>query len=110
MQKAGEEVRLEARDEMRGLSHFTGDEVAAGTFLRRAEATADDVLHRRSRLAVLTTSNVNVAAFAHVELAMAPHAALNTQDIAEKARRDLLQLLEGVRKATLPSPCIPGCC
>ncbi|KAJ9648480.1 Vacuolar protein-sorting-associated protein 33 [Coniosporium tulheliwenetii] len=28
---------------------------------------------------------------------MAPHAALNTQDIAEKARRDLLQLLEGVR-------------
>lgn len=30
---------------------------------------------------------------------MAPHAALNTADIAEKARRDLLQLLEGVSKA-----------
>ncbi|TKA59575.1 hypothetical protein B0A49_08554 [Cryomyces minteri] len=28
---------------------------------------------------------------------MAPHASINTQDIADKARRDLLQLLEGVR-------------
>lgn len=28
---------------------------------------------------------------------MAPHAALHTSDISEKARRDLLQLLEGVR-------------
>ncbi|KAK3066502.1 hypothetical protein LTS18_001672, partial [Coniosporium uncinatum] len=28
---------------------------------------------------------------------MAPHASLNTADIAEKARRDILQLLEGVR-------------
>ncbi|KAK5130361.1 Vacuolar protein-sorting-associated protein 33 [Cryomyces antarcticus] len=27
---------------------------------------------------------------------MAPHASINTQDIADKARRDLLQLLEGV--------------
>lgn len=31
---------------------------------------------------------------------MAPHAEINPQDITERARRDLLQLLEGVRKAT----------
>lgn len=31
---------------------------------------------------------------------MAPHAEINPQDITDRARRDLLQLLEGVRKAT----------
>lgn len=34
----------------------------------------------------------------HVELTMAPHAGFKTDEIKEKARKDLLYLLEGVSK------------
>lgn len=45
--------------------------------------------------ALLTGSNV--------ELTMAPHAGFETESIKEKARKDLLHLLEGVSKAG-PTP------
>lgn len=37
----------------------------------------------------------------HVELTMAPHAGFDTDQIRDKARKDLLYLLEGVSKAAL---------
>jgi hypothetical protein len=39
----------------------------------------------------------------HVELAMAPRAGLDTSQIKDKARKDLLYLLEGVSKAPVSS-------
>ncbi len=36
----------------------------------------------------------------HVELTMAPHAGFDTDQIKDKARKDLLYLLEGVSKGS----------
>ena len=46
----------------------------------------------------------------HVELVMAPHAGFDTDLIKQKARKDLLNLLEGVSKAwSLPlHPALPA--
>jgi len=38
-----------------------------------------------------------------LELEMAPHAGFDTESIKEKARKDLLHLLEGVSKADPPA-------
>ena len=49
-------------------------------------------------MSIKSISQVNVQ-----RLRMAPHPGVDTDAIKEKARKDLLNLLEGVCKASLPS-------
>jgi hypothetical protein len=45
-------------------------------------------------------SRISINVRPHVELTMAPHVGFNTDQIKDKARKDLLYLLEGVSKGS----------
>jgi len=72
----------------------------AGTFFDRGFARTDLVLARASLELKLPPLCISP----HVELIMAPHAGFDPDSIKQKARKDLLHLLEGVSKVYPSDP------